>query len=537
MTGINPQGPYAPWGSLPPLARLNLAVLAGGIVGLVALLLPVWRRDPDLSYAFAVPPIFVALVWESRRASPPRFLRRSRAGSVLGGVALALGAGAVALAGLSGSALGADHAATCLLASGGLALILLAAWRSLAERTVGVISFGWPAVVALALWPLSAPPPPGSSTRLLLALQGEVAAAVAGTLGLLGIAAYRDGNVIQLAQASVGVSEACSGVRSLMASLAAALFLSAVVVKRPWARAVLIIVAPLLALVMNFVRSLILVLATNFRGRIGSGWHDRTGFALIGGTTVLLGMAALAIRGSRAGSQPAFTPAEFRRRPRQQAALAVTLGSLVVLLAALAVARRPRNLPRPVAPDLASLFPAAPEGWSVQPDETLARYSGILQTSFLARKTYATADAAGPLFVTFYVAYWLPNQASVSLVDAHTPDFCWPGTGWVAQPSAGSGSQGPRCVDGRVLPGGESRLFSHAGDLTRVWFWHLYAGRPLIQDNPYSVRGFLRQALTSELHHGRDQLLVVVSSNRAWSAITPVPIVGEFFRRVAPLGL
>ena len=38
--------------------------------------------------------------------------------------------------------------------------------------------------------------------------------------------------------------------------------------------------------------------------------------------------------------------------------------------------------------------------------------------------------------VTLYVAYWRPGQAPVSLVDAHTPDACWPGTGWEPRPLA-----------------------------------------------------------------------------------------------------
>jgi len=99
----------------------------------------------------------------------------------------------------------------------------------------------WPAVVAVALWPLSSPLPPGSYTRLALALQGGVTEAVTGALGFFGIAAHRDGNVIELARASVGVSEACSGVRSLVSCVVAGLFLSAVWVKRPWGRAILVV--------------------------------------------------------------------------------------------------------------------------------------------------------------------------------------------------------------------------------------------------------------------------------------------------------
>jgi exosortase/archaeosortase family protein len=408
---------------------------------------------------------------------------------------------------------------------------------SLADETVGFISFGWPAVVALALWPLSSPLPPGLYTRLSLALQGGVTATVTSTLWLFGIAAYRDGNVIELAHASVGVSEACSGVRSLISCVVAGLFLSAVLVKRPWARAVLIVLAPLLALLMNFLRSLILTLIANAHGEIGNGWHDGTGFAIIGATTVLLGATALALRGGGKGDEPQHPASAPRLRPRHQGALAITLGILAVLLATLAVARRLGNPHGPKAPDLEALFPAAPEGWQVHAERDLAQYSGILQTSLLARKTYSTKDARGPFLVTLHVAYWLPNQASASLVAMHTPDFCWPGTGWVAEPFANSNSRVSLSVDSRALPPAECRLFSRAGYSTHVWFWHLFAGKPLIQGSPYSVRGLLKLALTYDLQRDGDQLFVMVSSNRPWDDVALNPAAREFFRRMAPLGL
>ena len=56
-------------------------------------------------------------------------------------------------------------------------------------------------------------------------------------LGAVGIAAFQDGNVIELARTSVGVSEACSGVRSLISCTVAGLFLSATLVRRPLNRA------------------------------------------------------------------------------------------------------------------------------------------------------------------------------------------------------------------------------------------------------------------------------------------------------------
>ena len=537
MSAMYPRRACAPWGSLPLLARVNLAVLGLGIAGLTVLLFPLWRRDPDLSHGFAVPILFFILVAESRVGGHPRFLGKGFAGSILGPLSLVLGAIGVALAGLYNSAFGPSHAMTCFFASGGFALLLLSAWISLADETVGVVSFGWTAVVAVTLWPLSSPLPPGSYTRLALALQGGVTEAVTGALGFFGIAAHREGNVIELARASVGVSEACSGVRSLVSCVVAGLFLSAVWVKRPWGRTILVVLSPLLALFMNFLRSLILTLIANAHGKIGNGWHDGTGFAIIGVTTVLLGAAALALgKGEEGDESPAPAPAP-RSAPRRQRALAVALGCLAVFLAALALARRPGAPHESKAPDLEALFPAAPGGWQVTAERNLAQYSEILQTSLLARKVYSITDERGPILVTLYVAYWLPNQTSASLVAEHTPDSCWPGTGWVAEPLANANVHVPLSVDGRVLPTAERRLFSHAGYSTNVWFWHLFAGKPLVGGSPYSISGLVKLALAYDLHRDGDQLFVMVSSNRGWEEIARSPLVMEFFRRVAPLGL
>src|SRR5690606_40034894 len=57
-----------------------------------------------------------------------------------------------------------------------------------------------------------------------------------------------------------GVEEACSGIRSLLSCVYAAAFFSAALVTRALNRCVILLLAPVLAIVMNFVRSLLLTL-------------------------------------------------------------------------------------------------------------------------------------------------------------------------------------------------------------------------------------------------------------------------------------
>ena len=93
----------------------------------------------------------------------------------------------------------------------------------------------------------------------------------------------------------MGVEEACSGVRSLVSCIFAGLFFSASLVTRAWARAVIIILAPILALGMNFIRSLALTLMANRGIEIEGFWHNLTGFAVLGITAAMLGGLAIAL--------------------------------------------------------------------------------------------------------------------------------------------------------------------------------------------------------------------------------------------------
>src|SRR6202040_4270378 len=122
-----------------------------------------------------------------------------------------------------------------------------------------------------------------------LGLQLWITRSVLATLHLFGIAAIRDGNLIELANTTVGVEEACSGVRSLISCVFGGFFFSAALVRRPWSRVLIIALAAPLALAMNFFRSLTLTLLANRGVDISHTWHDATGYAVLGVTALLLG--------------------------------------------------------------------------------------------------------------------------------------------------------------------------------------------------------------------------------------------------------
>jgi hypothetical protein len=79
-----------------------------------------------------------------------------------------------------------------------------------------------------------------------LGLQQWVTGGVLQALHLLGVPARQHGNVIELATTTVGVEEACSGIRSLISCVFAGFFFAGWLVRRPLGRLCLILAAPLL---------------------------------------------------------------------------------------------------------------------------------------------------------------------------------------------------------------------------------------------------------------------------------------------------
>jgi len=527
------------------LARLNLGLLAAFVVALSVQLWPEWRHNPDLSHGLLMPVIFLVLLHESRTAGPARWLSPGPASSA-GFTALLLG-GLLALvaAGLYAAAVDWSHAIVNFTLAASLVLLLGAGLVAFANESVRLVPFNWSAGVALGLWMLSAPLPPGTYSRLTLGLQLRVSENVLRALHVLGIPAVRQGNIIELAHGSVGIEEACSGVRSLISCVFAGLFFSATLVRRPWARAVIIGLSVPLALLMNFIRSLLLTLLAARGVNIAGTWHDATGFAVLGVTAVLLGGLALLLdRGAKSAAHaPSPAPGSplSTVSPRHS-----TLGSqLKILTAGLALAaalttvfvlntRSTVNRGAPV-PDLLAALPAAPTGWQVRTSTDLFQFRDTLQTDNLAQRTYAKSTPTGPVEIILYLAYWRPGQASVSQVASHTPDACWPGSGW-DQLLTPQTREHP-IVAGRTLATAEYRLFKSGDFPQHVWFWHLYDGRPIAYRDPYSASELLRIAWRYGFRHNGDQLFVRVSSNRPWAEIAAEPLLAEFFAHTRPLGL
>jgi exosortase len=527
---------------LPTAAKANIAALAILAGALIVHLWPEWTGDPDLSHGFLVPVACVLLLQFSRRTDGRGALR----GRTSASLAACLGSAALAgfwVSGLFAANLDWSSALVDFTLAGSFALLLCAAIAAFADGRVALVPFNWASVAAAVIWALSSPIPPGTYTRLTLELQLWVSQSVMRTLDFMGIAAHREGNIIELARGSVGIEEACSGVRSLISCVFAGVLFSAALVRRPWPRVVLIALSAPLALAMNFIRSLFLTLLVNRGVKVEGAWHDTTGYAVLVVTAALLAGIALALDRPEAPANgrapaPGREPVPGSGRPGALAPQVILSCVLALSGATLAYfAANTRAAPRTpgAVPDLLAILPEAAPGWSVQTDQDLHRFSGTLRTDYLAQRGYARPGAGGGELIILYLAYWPQGRASVGLVESHTPDACWPGSGWVAKDVPD-----PRVVldvGGHALPMGQHRLFVNEGYPQHVWFWHLYGGRSIEIRDPYSVGALLRLALRYGFRQEGDQMFVRVSSNRPWNEISGEPLVADFFGRMRGLGL
>ncbi|MBV8214820.1 MAG: exosortase/archaeosortase family protein [Verrucomicrobia bacterium] len=114
-----------------------------------------------------------------------------------------------------------------------------------------------------------------------------------GVLNLLRITAVQHGNVIELQNGSVGLDEACSGIRSLQAALMLTLFLGELYRSSFQRRYALVVMGAVIAFLCNGIRTTSLAVVS---AKLGSEsvpiWHDPIGYSLM--ITCFLGVVAAA---------------------------------------------------------------------------------------------------------------------------------------------------------------------------------------------------------------------------------------------------
>ena len=268
-----------------------------------------WRVKADYSFGWLVPAFVVFAIYDRW----PRIVAAAAAcaagGSpraagwqkwvlrLLVGISLTLGAGFFLLGAFYRAGAGTSQPGTLAITLGMIGLLLPLLLMNAPESPAPSSGSLWgDARVKLAAWFLfpvlvwlvSAPMVSAVEQQLNLFLLRKVVTVVAFVFDLLGLPIEQQGNVLVLPTGSVGVADACSGIRSLTACLFAGSFLSAVFLDKLCKKITLVGAAMGLAFLTNLGRSLFLTAWAYRNGpsAIEGTVHDVAGYAVLGLTVV-----------------------------------------------------------------------------------------------------------------------------------------------------------------------------------------------------------------------------------------------------------
>jgi exosortase len=225
-----------------------------------------WSSDPNYSQGFLVPVLALAILWQRSRG-----VRGGQATPSFLGLVLLLAAAVLRSASAYFYVTPLDH------------LSLLVALAGVCLQFGGRVWLrrAWPAI-AFLLFMIPIPRSLGGSA-LVGGLQQVATSASTFALQTLGVTAQREGNIILLKEAQLGIVEACSGLRMLMVFCA---FVTATAILLPYGwkrRAILIGSAVPLAVAGNVIRITAAGLASeNLSSEAGHFvFHDLAGWLML----------------------------------------------------------------------------------------------------------------------------------------------------------------------------------------------------------------------------------------------------------------
>lgn len=262
-----------------PWQWVRIGILGGLLAGLYYSVVPamvaIWWHDPGYSHGLLIPPLALYIAWLRREeifAQP----------AVSDGRGLWLIAGACLLY-LLGK-LGAEFflmRISMVILLGGLV------WTFWGPRRLQKLAF--PLVLLLTMVPL----PAVLYNRLAAPLQLFASGVATWMLQGIGIPVFQDGNIIHLSNSSLGVAEACSGLRSISSLSVLALVLGYLLNPRLEARVALFLLAIPTAIAVNVLRIVGTALVAEQDPQLAEGfYHTFSGWLVF-----LVGFGGLYVQG------------------------------------------------------------------------------------------------------------------------------------------------------------------------------------------------------------------------------------------------
>ena len=215
---------------------LVLAALLVVYWSVIAGLVDAWSHDDNYSHGFFIVPLALYFAWERRRAIAAAPVRPSMVGAVV--------------------------VAGCLflLVAGLLGAELFLSRVSIIGTIAGTVLFlfGWPMLrilfFPLAFMLLMVPLPAIIFNKIAFPLQLLASNVGEYSIRSMDIPILREGNVLILANATLEVAEACSGIRSLVSLFTLGLVFGYFVDQRVWVRAIIALSAIPVAILANGLR-------------------------------------------------------------------------------------------------------------------------------------------------------------------------------------------------------------------------------------------------------------------------------------------
>lgn len=449
-----------------------------------------WMEDDNYSHGFFIPVIVAVLIWRKRDFMLAAGIRPSWWGVLVlavGGLLLIVG----------------QLATLNVIENASLWLVIVGLFLAVTgPRATWEVAF--PLGYLLTMFPL----PQMIQQNLSSSLQLLSSKFGVGCLQLIGVTAFREGNVIDLGPIQLQVVEACSGLRYLFPLVSLALLCGYLFQDRLWKRVLLVGSAIPLAIFLNGIRIGVIGVLVEWYGQgAAEGFmHFFEGWVVfVVSFVILLAEMQLLSRIGQSAPQPSPSPAHgsvakpFSAVPVWSSSMTVCL----LLLLGIAAASVPLRGREDITPSrqLFLDFPMDLSGWHGSPLTMEKVYVDALRFDDYLLANYQTS-ANGP--INLYVAYYGSQKTGQS---AHSPKTCLPGGGWevtsLDQITVGNGLSNRIFFANRaVIQKGDARQI--------VLYW--FKQRERIVTNEYLVKAWL-----------------------FWDALTKQRTDGALIRLVAPV--
>ncbi|WP_339110017.1 VPLPA-CTERM-specific exosortase XrtD [Thioclava sp. GXIMD4216] len=353
-----------------------------------------------------------------------------------------------------------------------------------------LISFGWtqgkhfwvPVLHLIYMLPL-----PGvlyyKLSTFLQSISSELGVAL---LGLLQVPVFLEGNIIDLGVLKLHVAEACSGLRYLFPIMSFS-YVFAVLYRGPmWHKAVLLISAAPITVVMNSVRIAIAGWLVQYLGEshLEGFSHFFEGWVIFMSSVVILfGLAWTMLKLQRSKmSLPEALDLDFtglwpqaKRLGLIEPSKGLIAATLILGISAIGWEIRPAPAPIQIDRDPFALFPRHLQDWQSRP---MARLDTAVEQSLGANDYYGASFTrpGSTTPVEFFSAYYNDQTKG----GTHSPEICLPSSGWeIAKLDRVNiapevGLKQPFRINRAIIQKGEAQMM--------VYYWFESHGRHIAWD-------------------------------------------------------